>query len=104
MPFHIPVVGLLDPRRIYQALQDLGAGRSNAHAEISLTISVTTTTITDSRVGPESAITLTAQTANAAAEVGNGTIYVSSTLAGSFVLTHANNAQADRTFRYAIVG
>jgi hypothetical protein len=43
-------------------------------------------------------------TANAAAEVGNGTIYVSAVTNGSFTLTHANNSQVDRTFRYAISG
>jgi len=45
-------------------------------------------------------------TANASAELGSGTWIVpeATILNGSFVITHANNAQADRTFRYAIIG
>jgi hypothetical protein len=37
-------------------------------------------------------------TANTAAQLGNGTIYVNGRANGSFTLTHANNAQTDRIF------
>ena len=47
---------------------------------------------------------LQAVTANAAAEVGAGTIYVSAKAQGSFTVTHANSATADRTFAYRIGG
>jgi hypothetical protein len=43
-------------------------------------------------------------TANAAAELGNGTLHVSARAKGSFTLTHANNAQPDRSFDYAMIG
>ena len=43
-------------------------------------------------------------TANAAAEVGAGGMYVSAQGDGSFTVTHANNAQADRTFDYTVTG
>ena len=33
-----------------------------------------------------------AKTANAAAEIGNGTMYIGAVNNGSFVVTHANNA------------
>jgi len=41
---------------------------------------------------------------NAATEVGNGTIRVSTVANGSFTVTHANNAQTDRMFLYAALG
>jgi hypothetical protein len=41
-------------------------------------------------------------TANAAAEIGNGTIYVSSRGKQTATITHANNSQTDRTFAYAL--
>jgi hypothetical protein len=47
---------------------------------------------------------LTPASASAAAEVGNGTIYVSAVTNGSFTITHLNSATAERTFLYAIVG
>ena len=37
-------------------------------------------------------------------EIGNGTMYIGTVNNGSFVVTHANNAQADRTFLYAALG
>ena len=43
-------------------------------------------------------------TANAAAELGNGTLYVSARAKGGFTLAHANNAQGDRAFGYALIG
>ena len=45
-----------------------------------------------------------AKTANAAAEIGNGTMYIGAVNNGAFVVTHANNAQADRTFLYVALG
>jgi hypothetical protein len=38
------------------------------------------------------------------AEIGNGTMYIGAINNGSFVVTHANNAQADRTFLYVALG
>jgi hypothetical protein len=43
-------------------------------------------------------------TANAAAEVGAGTIYISAVSHRSFTITHANNAQTDRTFGFVCIG
>ena len=89
-------------RRHAQAINDLGNGRSNAFGSVTLTVSTTTTTVTDRRAGIDSVIVLMPNTANAAGAVG--TTYVSSRVIGAFTLTHANNAQTDRTFAYAIVG
>ena len=84
-----------------QALQ----GKLLNVGEVTLTANVTTTTLTDERIGTESYVGLDhATTANAAAEKGNGTMYISSQTSGSVTITHANNAQTDRTFKYIVVG
>ena len=41
---------------------------------------------------------------DAAAEVGNGTIWISSVDQGSFSVRHANNAQTAREFGYLVSG
>ena len=89
-------------RRLTEAVNELGSGRSNAYGDVTLTASATTTTVTDTKVGIDSVVTLMPTTANAAAALA--TTYVSNRKIGSFTLTHANNAQTDRTFAYAIVG
>lgn len=80
------------------------AGGLNVTGEVTLTANAATTTLTDTRLSAFSAVIFTPKTANAAAEQGNGTIYVSAYIKGSCTITHANNAQTDRTFRYVIIG
>jgi hypothetical protein len=60
--------------------------------------------VTAANCGSGSTLLLTPATAPAAAEVGNGTLYVSTVANGSFTVTHANNSQAVRTFLYAALG
>lgn len=69
-----------------------------------LTASTTTTTVSDTNVQSASRIILFPTSANAAADVGSATgVYVSAkTLGTSFVITHPNNANADKTFDYII--
>ena len=43
-------------------------------------------------------------TANASAEQGAGTMFVGPRAKQSFTITHANNAQTDRTFAYSVLG
>lgn len=87
-------------RRVNLLLQ----GKIQATGTVTLAASVGTTTITDSRIGPLSYIGLTATTAHAAAEIAGGALYVSAQAPGTATLTHANNAQADRTFNIVIIG
>lgn len=89
-------------RRLVDAVNRMMDGRSNAVGEVTLTASATTTAVTDYRVGSDSVIALMPTTSNAAAALG--TTYVSARTQNGFTLTHANNAQTDRTFGYAIVG
>ena len=91
-------------RRLATALNAMLDGKSNGIGSVTLTASQATTVVTDRRVGTSSVISFMPTTANAAAEVGAGGMYVSSRGDGTFTITHANNAQSDRDFEYAIQG
>lgn len=104
MTAYVPGTDEKDLKKIILSLQQLAAGRSNAVGTVTLTASVATTTVTTANCAVGSTPLFTATTSNAAAEFKNGTIYISAVANGSFTITHANNAQTDRTFLYAIVG
>ena len=103
-PFRVPSASA-GTRELAESVRDAQRGRLNAAGTVTLTANQTTTTVTDQRIGQDTYVGLTPETANAAAEVGGGTLYVSGRTAGtSFTLTHANNAQTDRDFRYVLIG
>lgn len=107
MTVFVPALTETDPKRIILAIQQLAAGRSNAVGTVTLTTSSATTVVTPTQSGviaPGSTVLLTPTTANAAAEVGNGTMYVSTVAKDTFTITHANSATAGRTFLWAILG
>jgi hypothetical protein len=104
MTAYVPSRDEKDTTKLVLSLQELAAGRSNAVGTVTLTVSVATTVVTTSNCAVGSTPILTATTANAATEVGNGTIYVSAVANGSFTITHANSATTGRTFKYAIQG
>ena len=79
-------------------------GRGNQTGTVTLTENAASTTVTDNLFAADMNPAWTPTTANAAAELGAGTMYVSSRTNGSFVITHANNAQTDRTFLYLRAG
>lgn len=91
------------PEQVSKVVNTILAGKLNCTLAVTLTISVTTTTITDPRINSTSVILLMPKTAHAAAEIGNGTIYVSSVALGQAVITHASNTQADRSFTAVIL-
>ena len=92
-------------RRVQTIVNRLLAGKMHAVGTVTLTAGAASTTKADNRVTPDSFIGFMPTTANAAAEIGAGTMYVGTRTADtSFVITHANNAQADRTFAYVIIG
>jgi hypothetical protein len=86
------------------ALNGVQQGRLNIGASITLTANQATTVISDPRLHTASILLFMPTTANAAAEIGAGGLYVSAQAAGSATVTHANNAQTDRTFRVALLG
>jgi hypothetical protein len=91
-------------RRMVSAIRSMAEGRSLAVSSVTLAANAATTTVTFQNCSQNAQVFLSPRTANASAEVGAGTIYVSSVSNGSFVLTHANNAQTDRTFGFAVFG
>ena len=106
-----PLIGLLWQIVEWQRLtagvvNSLMDGKDNAVSTVTLTASVATSTIVDGRLGPDTLVVLVPTTANAAAELGNGTLYqtLPNATKGQAVLNHANNAQTDRDFGYALRG
>lgn len=77
-------------------------GRSNAVGTVTLTANAASTTLTDARISVDSCIALMPTTSNAAG--AKATTYIATLGKGTATITHANNAQTDRTFRYAIQG
>ncbi len=95
-------------RRIARVVNQTMQGKTNNTGSVTLTANSATTVVTEApnRVGEETFISFMPTTANAATEFGAGTIYVStrSVANNTFTITHANNAQADRTFYYVLIG
>lgn len=92
-------------QRMVDAVIQLVNGRHNAASAenpVTLTAAATTTVVTHPNMGLQSTVLLSPRTANAAAALA--TTYVSAKARGSFTLTHANNAQIDRTFDYTVTG
>lgn len=106
MSYRVPILDLANEqfRRIHEAFSNLFAGKMNCTGTFTCTQNQASTAVTDPRCGPESVIVYTPTTANASAEVGNGTIYISAKADGSFTVTHANSATASRDFDYIIIG
>jgi len=106
MTVYVPSIEEKDLTKVIRSVLELSAGRSNAVGTVTLTANVATTTVTNMNCAVASSILLMPTTANASAEQGAGTIYIATAtiLNGSFVITHANNAQTDRIYRYAIYG
>jgi len=107
----VPGITETDLKKIILAIQQLAAGRSNATGSITLTPNQATTVVDVAKnpiaptiIAAGSVPLLVPKTAGAAAEVGNGTLYVSAVANGSFTITHANSATTGRDFYYAILG
>lgn len=88
---------------IVRTIIELCKGRSNAIGTVTLTANAAATTVPAPTCSDTSHVLLTPLTAHAAAELGNGTLYVN---AGReiFTITHANNGQTDRAFGFYIAG
>ena len=92
------------PEGMVQAIHQAMDGKIRSYGETTLAASTAATTLTDARIGPASVITFMPTTANAAAEIGNGTMYVSARTNGSATITHASGASTDRIFGYLVIG
>lgn len=80
------------------------SGKLNGFIDFTLTANAASSTLTDARVGYYSTILLMPQTANAAAALATTYIAQATMKSGSCVITHANNAQVDKSFRILIIG
>jgi hypothetical protein len=95
------------PREVAEVVNKALRGKINSTGVVTLATGAATTTVNNALVGALSVILLMPQTAHAAAELQNGTIYIkpSDIVEGvSFKITHANDANADKTFAYVILG
>lgn len=92
-----------DLGRVIDASNRHNRGKINVvYGPFTLTANAATSTLTDPRISPQSWIGFCAQTANAATEIA--TLRVTAQVNGSATITHANNAQTDRTFNVLIIG
>lgn len=83
---------------IAETVNKILSGRANNVGSLTLTANTTTTTVSDNQFESGMVPLLIPTSANAATATAN--VYVSARANGSFTLTHANNAQTDRTFLY----
>lgn len=90
--------------KINTAINQLAQGRSNAVLQVTLAASATTTVVAAVNCGEGSFPFPVPLTAHAAAELGNGTMFVSAVGNKTFTITHANNSQTDRTFGFVCLG
>ena len=95
-----------ETRRLWEALFRMRQGKLECVNEITLTANAATTVFKDMRISIQSCLHFDPRTLNAATELGNGTLYVldANRAKGQITITHANNAQADRTYFIAIIG
>ncbi|NEU94817.1 hypothetical protein [Bradyrhizobium uaiense] len=104
MTVYLPGLNETDLKKIIRAVHELGSGRSNAIGTVTLAVSATSTTVLDQNCAAGSAIILMPQTSDAAAAISTTYIPAATVQNGSFVVQHASNTLADRTFTYAIQG
>jgi len=83
------------------AINQLIEGRGNSSGTVTLTPGATTTTIANTIFNENAGVWLMPKTANAAAALATTRAEVT---AGLVTITHANNAQTDRTFYYIVLG
>lgn len=98
-----PAWSVIWAQRLVDALNTL-IGKANSAADLTLTANATTTTMTDARLSPFSVLTFMPTTATAATALGGLYVAAATMNNGSCVVTHANTADTDKTFRVAIHG
>lgn len=84
--------------RIVAAIRELIQGRSNATLTVTLGAGAATTVVVARNCGKDSIVVMTPKTANAAAAIATTFVLASNVRNGGFTISHANNAQTDRTF------
>lgn len=90
-------------RILVQAVRRLLQGKTNNVLDVTMTANAASTTVTDARIGVNSVAICVPTTANAS---GIAVPYrsFSSPVNGSMDLVHANDADADKTFKVILIG
>lgn len=91
-----------NPREIAERVNRLLQGKLNAVTTLTLTANAASTTLTDKRIGGATFIDFMPTTANAAA--ARASIWISARGTGTATITHANDANADKTFAVLLIG
>jgi hypothetical protein len=97
-------------RDIVRCVKGILQGKTNNTGLITLKANAGSTLIelASGRLGEETVILFDPLTANAAADLYGGAMYVTSgnrdVLGNAFTITHPNNANADKRFRYTLIG
>ncbi|MFM0130032.1 hypothetical protein [Paraburkholderia sediminicola] len=89
-------------RKLAEWAKAVHGGHLPVTGTVTLAAGATTTTVVDDRAGVNSVVRFCPVTAKAASAASS--VWVSTFNSGSFVLTHANSAAVDKTFRYTIFG
>lgn len=92
------------PRETAERINGLILGRGNNKHTVTLTANAASTVVDNPAVHEGSVIHFMPTTANAAAELASGNMYVSSRGSGTFTITHNNAASIDRTFEFTFTG
>jgi len=93
-------------RQVSTAVSLLFQGKSNNVLTFTCTANAASTVLRDPRLTIESFMGFDPTTANAAAELAAGTLYILTANRNNLVwtITHANAATTNRTFRVLVVG
>ena len=90
--------------KLREVVNNIMRGKINATLDVTLAANAASTTVRDPRIGGGCGIYPMPLSANAAAEIGGGTLWWSPPGNQTVTLNHANNPQTDRSFRLLIIG
>lgn len=93
-----------DLTKYQAAIEQLAQGRLNCTGTFTLQANATSTTVKAPNVAPGTIITLSQQSANAAAAFATTFVLPSNVFQGSFTVSHASAASTDRTFGFIGIG
>lgn len=103
MTLLLPPTGASE-REVSTAINQALKGYLNSTGTVTLNAGATTTTVANAFVNSNSVILFAPQTANASAIALPYVKPADITGKTGFIITHTNNANADKTFAYAILG
>lgn len=92
------------PRETATAINQAIKGKINSAIRVTLTANAATTTVENAFVSKDSVITFAPETANAQAIAPPYVLRANITEGESFIITHANDANADKIFGLSILG